>query len=140
MRSGGRNLRPISILVVSLFLLASLCISGAQPKTELFVDLRQFKREIEHSIQQGRRVSDQPPYFIIQKVVLNLQVEMRQGASGSLGFAVPVFATNANLAAEGAQTALEKLEIELIPPENTIVGGERTIDLVPFIRALKDVF
>jgi len=114
---------------------SSMAQDGAQ-----VLGLRDVKVAVEQAIKEAKRVSAEPPHFIIRKVELKLQGERKVAADGSVSFGIPVFGAGVDVAAKGSQTTREKLELELIPPESQVVGGKRIIDLGPLIRSLKDSF
>jgi hypothetical protein len=120
-------------------LAASLPGQGlAQEAPPTYLALRELKIALEQAIREAKRVSSDPPHFIIKKIELELQGDQTAGAQGSIG--IPVFGVGVDLSAKGTYEAQQKLKIELVPPESQIVGGVPVIELAPLIRALKDTF
>jgi hypothetical protein len=133
-----RTFQLISLVAFS-FALAEL-VAPSKGIGQTFIDLRDVKIEIEQAIKEAKRVSTSPPYFIIRKVSLTLQGERREVAGGGASFSIPVFAVGADLAAKASQTTLQKLKLDLIPPESQVVGGDKLFDLASLISSLKDTF
>lgn len=127
----------LTLLAGLCFLFAPTLTTAAEPQ---FIALRELKIGVEQAIREAKRVSTDRPYFIIKKVELTLQGERKVAADGGVEFSIPVFPINIELSAKGSQTTLQKLKLELIPPESTVVGGEKLIDLASLIRTLKDTF
>jgi hypothetical protein len=139
MRS-GHGVRSYSWGIAVLFFVACSGPAFTQTSPAAFVELRDFKLEIERAIQEAKRVSPEPPFFIIQKIVLQLKGEKKQNIDGSVNFSLPVFRYGVDLGAHGTANTLQELELELVPAESQIVGGAHLIDLTELTRTLKETF
>jgi hypothetical protein len=96
--------------------------------------------ELDQTIGAAKLVSDQPPFFLIQKINLTPHGEKRRSANGGLEFTIPIFKVGANLNAKEVGLTSETLELELAPPAKTIVGGRQTIDFAQMVQTLKNTF
>lgn len=129
----------VRVLLVAAVVAAFLprhAIAEALPPA--YLELKDLKIALERAIREAKRVSTEPPYFLIKKIELELQGDRTAGAEGSLS--IPVFGVGVDLGAKGTYSAQHKLKLELVPPENEVVGGAPTIELAPLIRTLKDTF
>jgi hypothetical protein len=136
----GHGVKSYSWGVALLILVAWGGPASTESSPGAFVELRDFKIEIERAIQEAKRVSPEPPFFIIRKVGLQLKGERKQNADGSVSFNLPVFRYGVDLGAHGTTITLQELELELVPAESQIVGGAHLIDLTELTRTLKETF
>jgi hypothetical protein len=114
-------------------------ITLAQDQQE-YLALRDLKIDLEKAIKDATLVSNEPPFFIIEKIELKLQGETRTGADGSASFSIPIFKAGIDVGAKGVETQSETLTLDLVPPDKTIAGGVRRVDFTPLMRTLKDTF
>jgi hypothetical protein len=121
-----------------------LCVAclATLPPTQMaaqqpdFVGLDAVLLELEQDIQQAK-LSDQPPFFIVEKVELTLKGERKVAVDGSASFSIPVFKVGADLSAKGGTTVNDEMKLTLVPRDRAVVGGTHPVNFTTLITQLK---
>jgi hypothetical protein len=103
-----------------------------------YLSLKELTGAIHEAITNAGELSDQEPYFLVQKVKLELRG--KQDTEGEAGFSIPIFSAAVDLGTEFEESFEEKLAIEMQPASTMVVGGETNIDLTGLITDLKEAF
>ncbi|UCF91498.1 MAG: hypothetical protein JSW39_25030 [Desulfobacterales bacterium] len=123
---------------LSVFALTSISLREAASQ-EGWYSLQALQAEIDRAISDARELADQPPYFLVKKVELELKGTKSVDPAG--GFSIPVFGASIDLGVKTTTSANEVLEIALVPSDSTVVGGDAPkIDLAGLIADLKNAF
>ena len=104
------------------------------------VSVDELLSSLEKAVQDSGTLSQEPPWFIIQKIDIKLKGETRQEGTAGAKFEVPIFRAGADLKGKVGQDTSETLEISLIPRQRTVVGGNVAIDLKGLLKTLKETF
>jgi hypothetical protein len=103
-----------------------------------FVDLPDLVADLASAITEARLIDNEPPFFLIENVTLNLKGTWSEGVDAA--FRIPIWTFGLEVEGEGSSTSSEQMELTLVPAQSALVGGRGIVDLEPVIRALKEAF
>ncbi len=137
-----RRLRSGSL--VALIVAAMTCTALAQGDSDtgeephpLSVHIKAFLQAIQDSLADARRYNDQPPYFLVKRIKLELSVIRSMSAGGGVEFEVPVLPLEIDGSGNRESAATESVSMTLKPAPQTLVGAAEKIKLAELMRAVK---
>jgi len=133
------GLRKLALYnTIAWFVLSS--VSPVRADDATFVPLNRLVIELQRTIANAQLESETPPFFIIQKKHLKLKGDNEAAASGGVTFTVPILKHGVDGAVSAKSTTGTLLEIDLIPAEQIVVGGEERINFSELVKSLKATF
>jgi len=103
----------------------------------LSVPMQAFVEAIQDSLADARKYNDNPPYFLVKRIKLELNVVRSTTAEGQLEFEVPVLPLEISAGGDIASSSAETLSMTLKPAPQTLVGAAEKINLAELMQAVK---
>jgi len=126
---------------IGLYLLILHFLCGIGQAQEDSLPVGEFKKAISNALSQAANLNAAEPYFLVKQVTLDLSVLKKTDAHGASQLVIPVFRTSiANLGAKIQELALQRIQIEMKPAKQAIVGGARDLQFGKLLQLIKDAF